>query len=134
MSKALSMIKKYCSDDLFDDEEEEENEYTKENNQEYSSFFSNPQIQTSFNLFTKLKKLILRKHNLTMIHFFKKWQTCTTFLVNANYQNRNVIQKLLTNTVDEEDDIYNDIDRVNKDLLNDSYIFYINNGKIERID
>ena len=27
-----------------------------------------------------------------------------------------------------------DIDRVNKDLLNDSYIFYINNGKIERID
>ena len=110
MSKALSMIKKYCSDDLFDDEEEEENEYTKENNQEYSSFFSNPQIQTSFNLFTKLKKLILRKHNLTMIHFFKKWQTCTTFLVNANYQNRNVIQKLLTNTVDEEDDIYNDID------------------------
>ena len=30
MSKALSMIKKYCSDDLFDDEEEEENEYTKE--------------------------------------------------------------------------------------------------------
>ena len=25
MSKALSMIKKYCSDDLFDDEEEEEN-------------------------------------------------------------------------------------------------------------
>ena len=54
MSKALSMIKKYCSDDLFDDEEEEENEYTKENNQEYSSFFSNPQIQTSFNLFTKL--------------------------------------------------------------------------------
>ena len=53
MSKALSMIKKYCSDDLFDDEEEEENEYTKENNQEYSSFFSNPQIQTSFNLFTK---------------------------------------------------------------------------------
>ena len=56
MSKALSMIKKYCSDDLFDDEEEEENEYTKENNQEYSSFFSNPQIQTSVNLFTKLKK------------------------------------------------------------------------------
>lgn len=27
-----------------------------------------------------------------------------------------------------------DIDRVNKDLLNDSYIFYTNNGKIERID
>ena len=27
-----------------------------------------------------------------------------------------------------------DIDRVNKDLLNDSYIFYINNEKIERID
>ena len=80
MSKALSMIKKYCSDDLFDDEEEEENEYTKENNQEYSSFFSNPQIQTSFNLFTKLKKLILRKHNLTMIHFFKKWQKMLNFL------------------------------------------------------
>ena len=94
MSKALKMIKKYCDDEMIEDDDENI-DVDKEENQEYTNFFSNPQIQTSFNLFTKIKKLIFRKHNLTMIHFFKKWQTFTTLLPGINIENRNVIHKIL---------------------------------------
>ena len=121
MSKALKMIKKYCDDEMIEDDDENI-DVDKEENQEYTNFFSNPQIQTSFNLFTKIKKLIFRKHNLTMIHFFKKWQTFTTLLPGINIENRNVIHKILSSEMNNVDDT------INEHNTNDN-----NNNNIEEI-
>ena len=43
-------------------------------NTEIKSIFENPILQTSYNLFTKLRRIIIRKENLTKINYFDKWQ------------------------------------------------------------
>ena len=43
-------------------------------NSETKSIFANPYLQTSYNLFTKLRRIIIRKENLTKINYFDKWQ------------------------------------------------------------
>ena len=43
-------------------------------NNEMKSIFENPILQTSYNLFTKLRRIIIRKENLMKINYFDKWQ------------------------------------------------------------
>ena len=85
-------------------------------NTETKSIFENPYLQTSYNLFTKLRRIIIRKENLTKINYFDKWQKMTkskekniktTEINNINnnkieenkalIQNRNIIQNILNN-------------------------------------
>ena len=83
-------------------------------NSETKSIFENPYLQTSYNLFTKLRRIIIRKENLTKINYFDKWQKIiknkqkniiTSDLNNKNeqnenkvlIQNRNIIQNILNN-------------------------------------
>ena len=88
-------------------------------NSETKSIFENPYLQTSYNLFTKLRRIIIRKENLTKINYFDKWQkiiknkekdansglkiTNSQIQNNVLIQNRNVIQNILNN----EDSEYN---------------------------
>ena len=90
-------------------------------NAEIKSIFENPILQTSYNLFTKLRRIIIRKENLTKINYFDKWQKNIKKISNNNneiidennnnkyndennneesntetyIQNRNVIQNIL---------------------------------------
>ena len=82
-------------------------------NSETKSIFENPYLQTSYNLFTKLRRIIIRKENLTKINYFDKWQKIiknkekdvNSGLKNNNsqiqnnvlIQNRNIIQNILNN-------------------------------------
>ena len=60
---------------------ENNNEETNINNNgalnDIKSIFENPILQTSYNLFTKLRRIIIRKENLTKINYFDKWQRNT---------------------------------------------------------
>ena len=91
---------------------------------EIKSIFENPILQTSYNLFTKLRRIIIRKENLTKINYFDKWQRNTKNISNnsnniynndftehlednneqlnnnTNFQNRNVIQNILMSNED----------------------------------
>lgn len=75
---------------------------------ETKSIFRNPYLQTSYNLFTKLRRIIIRKENLTKINYFDRWQKIVNYKekennlndrnnieINALIQNRNVIQNIL---------------------------------------
>ena len=78
-------------------------------NSETKSIFENPYLQTSYNLFTKLRRIIIRKENLTKINYFDKWQkiiktkekneedNSIEIKNKALIQNRNVIQNILNN-------------------------------------
>ena len=73
------------------------------------SIFENPYLQTSYNLFTKLRRIIIRKENLTKINYFDKWQKIAKEN-NALIQNRNVIQNILNNSEENiENKSYNEI-------------------------
>ena len=91
------------------------------------SIFENPYLQTSYNLFTKLRRIIIRKENLTKINYFDKWrkniknqESNNIPLLNTNnqnisqdnnilIQNRNIIQNILKND-DNNDNIDINID------------------------
>ena len=53
---------------------------------EMKSIFENPILQTSYNLFTKLRRIIIRKENLTKINYFDKWLK----ICNKNNNNNNI--------------------------------------------
>ena len=91
---------------------------------EIKSMFENPILQTSYNLFTKLRRIIIRKENLTKINYFDKWIKNTKNISDnindnnkdinenlednnneqmnndTNIQNRNVIQNILMSNED----------------------------------
>ena len=78
-------------------------------NTKEKSIFENPYLQTSYNLFTKLRRIIIRKENLTKINYFDKWQKIAKEN-NALIQNRNVIQNILDNSEENiENKSYNEI-------------------------
>ena len=78
-------------------------------NSETKSIFENPYLQTSYNLFTKLRRIIIRKENLTKINYFDRWLKSVKEKEKINYdnsveinnkaliQNRNIIQNILNN-------------------------------------
>ena len=88
-------------------------------NTKEKSIFENPYLQTSYNLFTKLRRIIIRKENLTKINYFDKWQKIikdkkiiskdnSNEIKNiALIQNRNIIQNILNNS--EENNENNEI-------------------------
>ena len=99
-------------------------------NSETKSIFENPYLQTSYNLFTKLRRIIIRKENLTKINYFDKWQKIiknkqkniiTSDLNNKNeqnenkvlIQNRNIIQNILNNEDIEQIPNNENIDNIN---------------------
>ena len=55
-------------------------------NLEMKSIFENPILQTSYNLFTKLRRIIIRKENLTKINYFDKWLKNIQININNNNQ------------------------------------------------
>ena len=89
-------------------------------NSENKSIFENPYLQTSYNLFTKLRRIIIRKENLTKINYFDKWQKITKKGNNINnnnieikndilIQNRNIIQNILNNEENIENQSHNEV-------------------------
>ena len=77
-------------------------------NTEMKSIFENPILQTSYNLFTKLRRIIIRKENLTKINYFDKWQKiCSKNDINNN----NII-----NEDNENDNDNNNIEENNNNL------------------
>ena len=89
-------------------------------NSENKSIFENPYLQTSYNLFTKLRRIIIRKENLTKINYFDKWQKITKKGNNINnnnieikndilVQNRNIIQNILNNEENIENQSHNEV-------------------------
>ena len=94
-------------------------------NSETKSIFENPYLQTSYNLFTKLRRIIIRKENLTKINYFDKWQkiikesdkgdNSIEIKNKALIQNRNVIQNILNNEEFEQHlQVYNEENSENK--------------------
>ena len=94
-------------------------------NSETKSIFENPYLQTSYNLFTKLRRIIIRKENLTKINYFDKWQkiikgsdkgdNSIEIKNKALIQNRNVIQNILNNEeFEQHSQIYNEENNENK--------------------
>ena len=99
-------------------------------NSETKSIFENPYLQTSYNLFTKLRRIIIRKENLTKINYFDKWQkiiknkqkniiTSDLNIKNEQnenkvlIQNRNIIQNILNNEDIEQIPNNENIDNIN---------------------
>ena len=75
----LNIMKSYVDtniDNNFLEDKEDNANYNEYENiySQYTVLFSNSLIQTSFSKFTILKRIIIRKENLTMIHFFDKWR------------------------------------------------------------
>ena len=94
-------------------------------NSETKSIFENPYLQTSYNLFTKLRRIIIRKENLTKINYFDKWQkiikesdkgdNSIEIKNKALIQNRNVIQNILNNEeFEQHSQVYNEENSENK--------------------
>ena len=94
-------------------------------NSETKSIFENPYLQTSYNLFTKLRRIIIRKENLTKINYFDKWQkiikesdkgdNSIEIKNKALIQNRNVIQNILNNEeFEQHSQVYNEENNENK--------------------
>ena len=94
-------------------------------NSETKSIFANPYLQTSYNLFTKLRRIIIRKENLTKINYFEKWQkiikesdkgdNSIEIKNKALIQNRNVIQNILNNEeFEQHSQVYNEENNENK--------------------
>ena len=93
------------------------------------SIFENPYLQTSYNLFTKLRRIIIRKENLTKINYFDKWQKIIRnkksenekIIINNNnsnnnalIQNRNIIQNILNEENEQTEQILNIENNENK--------------------
>ena len=108
-------------------------------NSETKSIFENPYLQTSYNLFTKLRRIIIRKENLTKINYFDKWQKIiknkqkniiTSDLNNKNeqnenkvlIQNRNIIQNILNNEDIEQIQNNENIDNINNNKSHNEII------------
>ena len=108
-------------------------------NSETKSIFENPYLQTSYNLFTKLRRIIIRKENLTKINYFDKWQKIiknkqkniiTSDLNNKNeqnenkvlIQNRNIIQNILNNEDVEQIQNNENIDNINNNKSHNEII------------
>ena len=108
-------------------------------NSETKSIFENPYLQTSYNLFTKLRRIIIRKENLTKINYFDKWQKIiknkqkniiTSDLNNKNeqnenkvlIQNRNIIQNILNNEDIEQIPNNENIDNINNNKSHNEII------------
>ena len=79
-------------------------------NTEMKSIFENPILQTSYNLFTKLRRIIIRKENLTKINYFDKWQKICS--KNDN-NNNNIISDEIIN---DDDNDNNNIEENNNNL------------------
>ena len=108
-------------------------------NSETKSIFENPYLQTSYNLFTKLRRIIIRKENLTKINYFDKWQKIiknkqkniiTSDINNKNeqnenkvlIQNRNIIQNILNNEDIEQIPNNENIDNINNNKSHNEII------------
>ena len=105
--------------------EEENNIIFKENinmndnsglpNNEMKTIFENPILQTSYNLFTKLRRIIIRKENLTKINYFDKWQKNIQNIANNNNIN-NIINNNINNFMPNPDN--KNINRLNNNNIN----------------
>ena len=108
-------------------------------NSETKSIFENPYLQTSYNLFTKLRRIIIRKENLTKINYFDKWQkiiknkqkniiTSDLNIKNEQnenkvlIQNRNIIQNILNNEDIEQIPNNENIDNINNNKSHNEII------------
>ena len=108
-------------------------------NSETKSIFENPYLQTSYNLFTKLRRIIIRKENLTKINYFDKWQkiiknkqkniiTSDLNIKNEQnenkvlIQNRNIIQNILNNEDIEQIPNNDNIDNINNNKSHNEII------------
>ena len=75
-------------------------------NNEMKSIFENPILQTSYNLFTKLRRIIIRKENLMKINYFDKWQKNIKNIPNNISNNINNLNNL-SNLQNDENNIMN---------------------------
>jgi len=82
------------------------NDNNRLSNNEMKSIFENPILQTSYNLFTKLRRIIIRKENLMKINYFDKWQKNIKNIPNNISNNINNLNNL-SNLQNDENNIMN---------------------------
>ena len=94
------------------------NDNNRLSNNEMKSIFENPILQTSYNLFTKLRRIIIRKENLMKINYFDKWQKNIKNIPNNISNNINNLNNLINLQNDENNIMNNKNSMINIGLNN----------------